>query len=81
MTFLTKCSVLVMISVCLAWAWLAKSKAKVVIPKFQAPSKHLRKTPGKSAKYRIPQVEKNKMTRENKNTCIFRFEHNNLVEA
>ena len=37
----------------LAWAWLVKPKAKVIIPKFQPLSKQLRKTPSKSAKYRL----------------------------
>ena len=38
----------------LAWAWLAKPKAKVFMPNFQPLPKHLRKNPRKSAKYRIP---------------------------
>ena len=44
-------------------------KAKVVISKFQPLSKHLRKIPSKSTKYRIPLREKK--THEIKNTCIF----------
>ena len=37
----------------LAWAWPAKPKAKVIIPKSQPLPKHLRKTPSKSAKYHL----------------------------
>ena len=37
----------------LAWAWLAKPKAIVVIPNFQPLPNDLRKSPRKSAKYRL----------------------------
>ena len=37
----------------LAWAWLAKTKANVVIPKNQPLPKYLRKNTSKSAKYRL----------------------------
>ena len=38
----------------LALAWLAKSKANVVIPENQPLPKYLRKKTSKSAKYRLP---------------------------
>ena len=38
----------------LAWAWLAKPKANVVIPKNQPLPKYLRKKTSKSAKYHQP---------------------------
>ena len=37
-----------------AWAWLAKSKTNVVIPKNQPLLKYLRKKTSKSAKYHLP---------------------------
>ena len=38
----------------LAWAWLAKPKANVVIPKYQPLPKYLREKTSKSAKYNLP---------------------------
>ena len=52
----------------LAWAWLAKPKAKEVIPKFQPLPKHLRKTPSKRKE------RKKETSLENKNRCIFRLD-------
>ena len=38
----------------LAWAWLAKPNANVVIPKNQPLPKYLRKKTSKSGKYHLP---------------------------